>query len=98
MKNRKFILSVLAGSLTIPTFILGCDTQKETVNQTKESKDDQKEGGISRILESVDFAPGKTLSPQDQAKVSSLGLKILGHVAKAQEDIEGKKILMQKAN
>ena len=38
------------------------------------------------------MTPGKAISPEDRAKVSSIGLKILGHVSKAQQDIQAKNV------
>jgi putative membrane protein len=40
----------------------------------------------------VDLAPGKSISPEDRAKVSSIGLKVLAHVSEAQKDIQAKNV------
>ena len=35
---------------------------------------------------------GKSITPQDRAKVSSVAMKALGHISKAQQDIEAKNV------
>ena len=72
-----------------------CRLQQESRREIAEQKD-LKTGPNAeqqgQVLETVDLTPGKPISPEDQAKVSSLGLKILGHVSKAQQDIQAKNV------
>ncbi len=45
-----------------------------------------------RIVENVDLTPGKSITPQDQAKVSSMAMKRLVHISKAQQEIAAKNV------
>jgi hypothetical protein len=82
MFNVSFVALMLGAS----SFVVGCSGQK------KEAKAGQLDESKPRVLETVDLTPGKALSPQDQAKISGIAGKILGHVSKAKEDIEAKKL------
>lgn len=64
------------------TALVGCNGQ----NSDKEVVEKP------RVEEVVNVVPGKAISPQDQAKVSSIALKVLGHVSKAQLDIQTKNV------
>jgi putative membrane protein len=74
--------------------LVGCHTNKATdkeaepanpyVGQTNESQ--------PRVLETIDWALGKEISTENRARVSSIGLKVLGHVSKAQQDIQAKNV------
>jgi hypothetical protein len=43
-------------------------------------------------VENVDLAPGKSITPQDQAKVSSIAMKALVHISKAQQEVAAKNV------
>ena len=40
----------------------------------------------------MDLTPGKPITPQDQAKVSSIAMKALVHISKAQQEIAAKNV------
>ena len=44
----------------------------------------------ANIQEEVSMAPGKSISPQEEAVISSAGVKVLRHIAQARSDIHGK--------
>ncbi len=84
MKKQICIISMVfavAGTLGL---IVGCN-QKAA---------DQATSGQPhpRIQENVDLAPGKPIAPQDQAKVSSIAMKALVHISRAQQEIAAKNI------
>ena len=99
MKKQMFnvgILTVMLGALSLAA---GCSQQKPgnkdgnafgaPVNDGKAGPKVEPPG---QVLETVDLTPGKAISPEDRAKVSSIGLKILAHVSKAQQDIQAKNV------
>jgi hypothetical protein len=64
--------------------VIGCDQKAANSSQQKQSP--------PQIMENVDLALGKSIAPQDQAKVSSIAMKALVHIAKAQQEIEAKNL------
>ena len=89
MKSRVFKAGVVSTTLSALSFIVGCGNHAagDKGAQQKDAK-----AGQASILETVDLTPGKPLSPEDQAKVSSIGRKILDRVSTAQKDLQDKKI------
>jgi hypothetical protein len=68
-------------------FVIGCN------HENAKAKDSaQKEQSKPRIVENVDLAPGKSITPQDQAKVSSIAMKALVHISKAQQEVAAKNV------
>jgi len=94
MNRQMFNVGIVAALLVASGLILNANRLSADDKGAKPgvAKAAQKEGALPRILETVDLAPGKSISPQDQVKVSSLALKLLRHVSVAQQDIQGKKI------
>jgi hypothetical protein len=86
MKRQVLNVSIVAVMLGASSFIVGCSGQK------KDAKAGQIDAVKPRVLETVDLTPGKAISPEDQAKVSGIAVKILGHVSKAKEDIQAKNV------
>ena len=86
---RKHIGSVsmvlaMAGTLGL---VIGCNHEN-----TKAKDSAHKEQPQPRIVENVDLAPGKSITPQDQAKVSSIAMKALVHISKAQQEVAAKNV------
>ena len=93
MKKRMFKIGILAAMLSVSSFFVGCHRKAdEKAAEQKDLKTNPNAEQKGQVLETVDLTPGKTISPEDRAKVSSLGLKILGHVSKAQQDIQDKNV------
>ena len=77
---------VMAGTLG---FIVGCNQKAADKDPAKPANQGQP---TSRIVENVDLTPGKSIAPQDQAKVSSMAMKALVHISKAQQEIVAKNV------
>ena len=77
----------LAGALGL---VIGCNHDNAKVKEARDSA--QKEQSNPRIVENVDLAPGKSITPQDQAKVSSIAMKALVHISKAQQEVAAKNV------
>ncbi len=94
MKKQMFLFGILATMLCASSLIVGCNRQKADDKGTppKVSNTAQKDEPKPRILETVDVTPAKAITPADRTKISEIGLKLLGHVSKAKEDIQAKKV------
>jgi cytochrome c556 len=69
-------------------FVVGCNREKaKGTDPPKTATKDQ-----PQILEKVDLAPGKSITPQDQARLSSIAMKALVHISRAQQEIEAKNV------
>jgi putative membrane protein len=91
MKKRMFKIGIFAAMLSASSFFVGCNKKAdEKAAEQKDVKAGAKVESHGQVLETVDLTPGKAISPEDRAKVSSIGLKVLGHVSKAQQDIQAK--------
>ena len=91
--KKIYKFGLLAAMLNFSCFFAGCSKKaEEKVADQKDLKPGPKDEQQGQVLETVDLTPGKPISPEDRAKVSSIGLKILGHVSKAQQDIQGKNV------
>ena len=77
----------MAGTLGL---VIGCNHDNAKAKEAKDST--QKEQSKPRIVENVDLAPGKSITPQDQAKVSSIAMKVLVHISKAQQEVAAKNV------
>jgi hypothetical protein len=77
----------MAGALGL---VIGCNHDNAKGKEAKDSA--QKEQSKPRIVENVDMAPGKSITPQDQAKVSSIAMKTLVHISKAQQEVAAKNV------
>jgi hypothetical protein len=83
MKKQMINAGLLAVLLGASGFILGCN---------KQNSDDTKQGANGRILETVEWTKSKTLTPDDQAKISATAVEVLSHVSQAKKEIEAKKV------
>ena len=99
MKKQMFNVSILALVLGALSIMAGCNQQKAGHKDdnafgapARDGKASQNDGPKPRVLETVDLTPGKAISPQDQAKISGIAVKILGHVNRAKEGIQTKNI------
>ena len=77
----------MAGTLGL---VIGCNHDNAKAKEAKDSA--QKEQSKPRIVENVDLAPGKSITPQDQAKVSSIAMKALVHISKAKQEVAAKNV------
>ena len=77
----------MAGALGL---VIGCNHDNAKAKEAKDSA--QKEQSKPRIVENVDMAPGKSITPQDQAKISSIAMKALVHISKAQQEVAAKNV------
>ncbi len=95
------IVLAVVGALGL---VIGCNqiakaNDKEAKATDKDAaKSAQKEQPKPRILENVDLTPGRSITPQDQAKVSSIAIKALVHIARAQQEIGAKNVDGAKKN
>lgn len=69
--------------------VIGCD---QKVADKDSAKSPQQKQSPPQILENVDLTLGKSIAPQDQAKVASIAMKALVHITKAQQEIEAKNL------
>jgi hypothetical protein len=74
--------------------LAGCDHRRARASTVTESA--QTQPPKPRVVEQVDTTPGRSISPQDQARVSSIAMRALVHIAWAQQalgvnDIDGAK-------
>ena len=96
MKKQMVIVGTvlaLAGTLGL---VVGCNHETAKAKEAAEAA--QKERLSPRIVENVDVTAGKSITQQDRAKVSSIAMKALGHISKAQQDIEAKNVDGAKKN
>jgi putative membrane protein len=88
-----FKIGVLVVMLSASGLLVGCHKKAdEKAAGPKDIKAGPNVESPGQVLETVDFTPGRAISPEDQAKVSSIGVKLLGHISKAQQDIEDKNV------
>ena len=84
MKKQICSVSMVLATAGILGVVVGCN-QKAADQATSGQPN-------SRIQENVDVSPGKPIAPQDQAKVSSIAIKVLVHVFRAEQEIAAKNI------
>ena len=89
MKKRICSISIALAMAGILGAVIGCDQKAAEKDSAKSAQQKQP---APQILENVDLALGKSIAPQDQAKVSSIAMKALVHVVKAQQEIEAKNV------
>jgi hypothetical protein len=95
MREHLCIVSVVLAMVGTLAFVVGCNQQAADKDPAKSAQQGQP---TPRIQENVDLTAGKPISPQDQAKVSSIAMKALVHISKAQQDIAAKNVDEAKKN
>jgi len=90
MRKQICIVSMFLAMAATLALVIGCNHDNAKAKEAKDSA--QKEQSKPRIVENVDLAPGKSITPQDQAKVSSIAMKALVHISKAQQEVAAKNV------
>ena len=90
MRKQICIVSMVLAMAGTLGLVIGCNHDNAKGKEAKDSA--QKEQSKPRIVENVDLAPGKSITPQDQAKVSSIAMKALVHISKAQQEVAAKNV------
>ncbi len=90
MRKQIRIVGMVLAVVGTLGLVIGCNHEQAKDKEATESA--QKEQPKPRILEKVDMTSGNSIAPLDQAKVSSIAMKALVHIARAQQEIEAKNV------
>ena len=82
-------VSMVLAMAGILGFVVGCNQKTADKDSAKSAQQEQPK---PRIVENVDVVSGKPIAPQDQAKISSIALKALVHICRAQQEIVAKNV------
>ena len=88
MRKQMCIVAIVLATTGTLCLVSGCN--QETAKAKEAAELAKKENSQPQIVENVEVTAGKSITPQDQAKVSSIAIKVLGHISKAQQEIEAK--------
>jgi hypothetical protein len=95
MKKQIYIAVIVVGLAGTLALVTGCNQEtakaKEAQNAAK-AAEVKLEAANPRIIEKVEVTAGKPISAEDRSKVSSIALKALDHISKAQQDINAKNV------
>jgi hypothetical protein len=86
------LLAVLVGTLSL---VVGC-SQPQAAASTKPAANAPNQPLTPKIVEHVDVTPGRAIAPQDQAKVASIAMRTLGHIIRAQQELDAKNVDLAK--